>query len=59
MPIGPTRNKAQKRNVVKTEMTKFGAGKLHSGSKSGPVVRNPKQAVAIALSESKQSKRKH
>jgi hypothetical protein len=59
MPIGPTKTKAQKAKVVKTEMHKFGAGKLHSGSKSGPVVTNPKQAVAISLSESGQSKRKH
>ena len=58
MPIGPTKTKAQKRNVVKTEMHKFGQGKLHSGSKNGPVVTNPKQAVAISLSESGQSKNK-
>jgi hypothetical protein len=30
---------------------KFGAGNLHSGSKKGPVVKNPKQAVAIYMSE--------
>lgn len=56
MPIGPTRTKAQKQNVVRHEMHKFGAGNLHSGSKHGPVVTNPKQAVAISLSESGQSK---
>ena len=32
-------------------MSKFKAGKLHSGSKSGPAVTNPKQAIAIKLSE--------
>lgn len=32
-------------------MHKFGSGNLHSGSKSGPKVSNPKQAVAIMLSE--------
>jgi hypothetical protein len=32
-------------------MPKFGAGQLHSGSKSGPKVTNQKQAVAIMLSE--------
>lgn len=32
-------------------MGKFGKGKLHSGSKSGPKVTNPVQAVAIMLSE--------
>ncbi|CAB4166920.1 hypothetical protein UFOVP964_19 [uncultured Caudovirales phage] len=34
------------------------AGKLHSGSKTGPIVKNPKQAVAIALSEAGLSKKK-
>jgi hypothetical protein len=32
---------------------KFRAGKLHSGSKSGPLVTNPKQMVAIQLSEAR------
>ena len=32
-------------------MGKFKSGKLHSGSKHGPVVKNKKQAVAIMLSE--------
>ena len=32
-------------------LPKFKAHKLHSGSKSGPVVTNPKQAVAIMYSE--------
>ena len=34
-------------------MPKFGKGELHSGSKTGPKVTNPKQAVAIMLSEKK------
>jgi len=29
------------------------AGRLHSGSKSGPIVTNPSQMKAIALSESR------
>lgn len=41
---------------VKQEMHKFKAGKLHSGSKHGPVVKSKKQAVAIALSEAGMSK---
>ena len=57
MPIGPTRTKAQKQKVVHSEMHKFKEGELHSGSKHGPKVTNPKQAVAIAMSESKQSKK--
>ena len=32
-------------------MHKWGQGKLHSGSKSGPPVKNQKQAIAIMLSE--------
>ena len=57
MPVGPTRTKAEKRKVAGTEMRKFSKGELHSGSPSGPVVTNPAQAKAIAMSESKQSKR--
>ncbi len=36
-------------------MSEFGAGELHSGSDKGPVVKNPKQAVAIALSAARKS----
>ena len=34
---------------VRQELHKFKQGTLHSGSKSGPLVTNRKQAVAIAL----------
>ena len=37
-------------------MGEFKSGKLHSGSKKGPAVTNPKQAIAIALSEAGKSK---
>lgn len=33
----------------------FGKGELHSGSKTGPIVKNVKQASAIAINESKKS----
>lgn len=39
-------------------MHKFKKGKLHSGSKHGPKVKNRKQAIAIMLSEKKESKNK-
>ena len=32
-------------------MREFKGGQLHSGSSQGPKVTNPKQAIAIALSE--------
>ncbi len=34
-------------------MGEFKAGELRSGSRSGPVVKNPKQAIAIAMSEAR------
>ena len=38
---------------IKGVMREFKTGSLHSGSKTGPVVKNPKQAIAIAISEQK------
>lgn len=32
-------------------MKEFAKGKLHSGSKKGPIVRNPQQAKAIAVNQ--------
>jgi hypothetical protein len=49
------KTKAQKK--VKKVMGEFKEGTLHSG-KGGKVVTNPKQAVAIALSEAGKAKRK-
>lgn len=43
--------KAQKK--IHKVMHEFKEGKLHSGSKKGPEVENPKQAIAIALSEAR------
>lgn len=43
---------------VKKVMGEFGAGKLHSGSKKGPEVTNPKQAIAIAFSEARKAGQK-
>lgn len=58
MPVKTPHTKAEKQAVVHTEMHKFKHGTLHSGSKTGPKVTSRKQAIAIALSESGQSKNK-
>ena len=39
-------------------MGEWGKGELHSGSAKGPVVKNQKQAIAIALSEGKKAANK-
>lgn len=46
-----------KKTKVEKVMHEFKTGTLHSGKK-GPVVKNRKQAIAIALSEAKMSKKK-
>lgn len=51
------KTKSKSKSIVKSKMTKvmdeYKAGELHSGSKKGPVVNNPKQAIAIGLSEAR------
>lgn len=46
-----------KKKIAKV-MTEFKENRLHSGSKKGPIVSNPKQAIAISLSEAGLSKNK-
>lgn len=50
-------SKKQKAKVKKV-MHEMKEGELHSGSKKGPVVKNRKQGIAIALSEAGLSKNK-
>lgn len=52
------KNKKNKKDKVAVVMREFKEGKLHSGSKKGPEVTNPKQAIAIALSEARRAKKK-
>lgn len=47
-----------KKGKVEKVMKEYKEGKLHSGSKKGPVVKSKKQAVAIAMSEAGMSKKK-
>jgi hypothetical protein len=44
---------AKKQKKIEKVMHEYKEGELHSSSKKGPKVTNPKQAVAIAISESK------
>lgn len=50
--------KSKTEKKVAAVMKEFGRGELHSGSKKGPIVTNPKQAVAIGYSEAKAGKKK-
>lgn len=56
MPEKMPRTKKAKRAAVKQTMDEWKQGTLHSGSKTGPKVTSQKQAVAIALKQSGQSK---
>lgn len=48
----------KQKEKIHTEMKAFKEGKLHSGSKKGPIVSNPKQAIAISLREAGVAKKK-
>lgn len=48
----------KEKSKVKRVMTEFKENKLHSGSKTGKLVSNPKQAIAIGLSEAGISRKK-
>jgi hypothetical protein len=45
------------KSKVKKVMEEYKEGSLHSGSKEGPVVKNKRQAIAIALSEQRRGKK--
>lgn len=50
-------SKNAKRTRMREEMDKFKSGTLHSGSKSGPIVSDRQQAIAIGLHQSGQSRK--
>jgi Family of unknown function (DUF6496) len=47
---------APKKGKVEKVMKEYAQGKLHSGSKNGPVVTSRKQALAIGYSEARKIK---
>jgi len=47
----------KQKSKVKKVMKEYKEEKLHSGSKKGPIVTSPKQAVAIAMHEAGISKK--
>lgn len=49
---------SKNKKKMKKVMKEFHDKELHSGSKKGPIVKNPKQAVAIAYSEAKKARKK-
>ena len=50
--------KTSKMAKIGKVLHEYKVGKLHSGSKKGPVVTSRKQAIAIAMSEAKMPKPK-
>jgi hypothetical protein len=53
----PTRGQRTAKNKMKKVMGEYKEGTLHSG-KGGPVVKSRQQAIAIAMSEAEQAKKR-
>jgi len=47
------KDKSKGKKKIEKVMHEYKEGSLHSGSKKGPTVTNPKQAIAIGLSEAR------
>lgn len=57
-PVGLKKGGAAKMDMKMGKvMREYGNRELHSGSKTGPTVENPKQALAIAYSEGRKAKK--
>lgn len=52
------KGKSKGKPKIKKVMHEFKEGKLHSGSKKGPIVKDKSQAIAIGMSEAGLSKKK-
>ena len=52
MPRKKPTTKAGQQAKMKAVLGEFKVGQLHAGSKSGPIVRKGKQAIAIGMSQS-------
>lgn len=52
------KTKAGKQAKMHRVMSEYKTGMLHSGSKHGPMVKSRRQAIAIGLSESGQSRKR-
>jgi hypothetical protein len=57
MPNQKPRSAKAKKAAMQRVMGEFKTGDLRSGSKTGPRVKKPKQAIAIGLSESGQARK--
>ena len=57
MPRRKPKTKAAKKAAMKETMGEFKRGSLRSGSTTGPKVKDKKQAIAIGLKQSGQSKK--
>jgi hypothetical protein len=55
--VMPTRGQRTAKNKMKKVMGEYKEGTLHSG-KGGPVVKSRQQAIAIAMSEAEQAKKR-
>jgi len=53
MPAKERKYSVKAEKKIKKVMKEMDEGKLHSGSKKGPIVTNPKQGIAIAISEAR------